>query len=114
VLRDERVDGRHAGDVDDGDFGAGIDQPLQQRLHHDLRAGAVERADHRQRNHAVPELDHRRRQLQPSPLLPAYDFLAGFLKRFHRLHGERVTISVIARLVGETWRSVSHHAAHAA
>ena len=31
MLRDQRVHGRHAGDVDDRDLGAGLDDPLQQR-----------------------------------------------------------------------------------
>ena len=55
VLRDQRVDGRHAGDVEDGDRRAGLDDALQQVLHHDLRARAVERADERQRQDAVPQ-----------------------------------------------------------
>ena len=42
---------------------------LQQVLHHDLRARAVERADQRQREDAVPELHDRRRQLEHLLLL---------------------------------------------
>ena len=34
---------------------AGLDDALQQELHHDLRARAVERADQWQREKAVPE-----------------------------------------------------------
>ena len=77
MLRHQRVDGRHAGDVDDGDLGAGVDDALQQVLHHHLRARAVERADQRQREDAVPELDDRRRQLQQFLLLARDDLLAG-------------------------------------
>ena len=54
----------HAGDVDDRDLRAGLHDALEQALHDDLGARAVQRADQRQRQHAVPELDHRRRQLQ--------------------------------------------------
>jgi hypothetical protein len=36
VLRHQRVDGRHAGDVDDGDLGARLDDALQQRFHDQL------------------------------------------------------------------------------
>jgi hypothetical protein len=39
------VDGWNAGYVDDGDLGASIDETLQQILHCDLGAFAVERAD---------------------------------------------------------------------
>jgi len=53
VLGDQGVDGRHAGDVDDGHAGAGLHDALQQRLHDDLRAGAVEGADERKSQHAI-------------------------------------------------------------
>ena len=49
---------------------AGLDDPLQQVLHHDLGAGAVERADQRQRQDAVPELDDRGGELEHFLLLP--------------------------------------------
>ena len=49
VLRRQRIDGRHAGDIDDGDFGAVIDDVLKKVFHHDLRARAVERSDDRDR-----------------------------------------------------------------
>ena len=81
VLRGERVDRRHAGDVDDGDRRAGVDDPLQQALHHDLRAGAVQRADQRQGQDALPQLDHRRGQLEHLLLLPHDHLLAGPLIR---------------------------------
>ena len=58
---------------------AGLDDALQQALHHDLRAGAVERADQRQREDAVPQLDDRRRKLQQLLLLTINDALAGLL-----------------------------------
>ena len=56
MLRDQRIDRRHAGDVDDGDLGTGSDDALQQAFHDDLGPRAVERADQRQRQDAVPEL----------------------------------------------------------
>src|SRR5690606_38278441 len=45
VLRGEGVDRGHAGDVDDGDVGVGLDDPLEQALHDGLGPGRVERAD---------------------------------------------------------------------
>ena len=79
VLRHQRIHRGHAGDVDDGDLGAGLHDPLQQALHHDLGARAVERADHRQRQDAVPQLDDRRRQLEHLLLLPGDDLLSRLL-----------------------------------
>ena len=55
---------------------SGLDDPLEQALHHDLRAGAVERADQRQREDAVPQLHDRRRELEQLLLLAADDLLA--------------------------------------
>jgi hypothetical protein len=48
VLRDQGIDGRHPGDVDDRDLRARCDNLLQQALHDGLRPGAVERPDQRQ------------------------------------------------------------------
>ncbi len=79
MLRDQRVDRRHAGDVDDRDGRAGADDGLQQALHHHLRAGAIERADERQCKDARPQLDDRRRQLQQLLLLAVDDFFAALL-----------------------------------
>ena len=90
MLRDERIDGRHAGDVDDRDFRARLDDPLEQALHHDLRARAVERADERQREDAIPEPDHRRRQLEQFLLLARDDLLARLLECFHREESELI------------------------
>ena len=81
MLRHQRVDGRHAGDVDDRDAGAGVDDLLEQALHHDLRPRAVERADQRQREDAVPELDDRRRELQHLLLLARDQLLAALSGR---------------------------------
>ena len=44
--------------------GAGVDQGLQQPLHHDLGAGRVQRADQRDGDDAVPQLDDRGGELQ--------------------------------------------------
>ena len=79
VLGHQRVHGRHAGDVEDGDVGARVDDPLQQALHDDLGAGAVQGADQRQGQDAVPQLDDRRGELQHLLLLALDDLLAGFL-----------------------------------
>ena len=57
---------------------------LQQRLHHDLRPGAVERADHRQRQDAVPQLDDRRGELEHLLLLARDHLLAAALEGRHR------------------------------
>src|SRR6187551_2671655 len=54
MLRDQGINGRHPGDIDNGDLRTCFDYPLQQRFHDDLRARAVECADHWQRKHAVP------------------------------------------------------------
>ena len=61
MLGDERVDGRHAGNVDDRDFGSGLDDPLEQALHDDLGARTVERAYERQREDSIPQPHDRRR-----------------------------------------------------
>ena len=58
MLGDLGVHGRHPGDVDDRVLGAGVDQGLEQLLHHDLRARGVEGADQRQADDAVPQLHH--------------------------------------------------------
>src|SRR5688572_11734028 len=47
VLRHERVDRGHPGDVENGVRGAGLDDLLEQVLHHGLGARAVEGSDHR-------------------------------------------------------------------
>ena len=70
VLRNQRVHGRHARDVDDGELRIRCHNCLQQALHHYLGARAVESADDGKRQDAVPKLDHRRRQLKEFLLLP--------------------------------------------
>ena len=69
---------------------AGVDDALQQALHHDLRAGAVERADERQRQDAVPQRDDRRRQLQQLLLLADDHLLASALVHLGRVEAEPV------------------------
>ena len=63
---------------------------LQQVLHDDLGARAVERADQRQRQDAVPQLDHGRGQLQHLLLLPADDLFAALLVDLGRVEPELV------------------------
>ena len=82
MLRRQRVDRRHAGDVDDGDFGAVVDDVLQQVLHHDLGALAVERADDRNGEHPIPQFHHRCRQFGNFTLLPQDDVFAALLEGF--------------------------------
>ena len=77
MLGHQGVDGGYAGDVDDGDAAPGLDDALEQALHHDLRARAVERADEGQREDTLPELDDRRGQLEHLLLLAGDDPLAG-------------------------------------
>src|SRR5262245_41441367 len=79
MLRDERVDGGYAGDIENGDRRASVDDALEETLHDDLRARAVERADQRQREDAFPQPHDRRRQLQHFLLLAEDDSLAGLL-----------------------------------
>ena len=79
MLGHQRVHRWNTGDVEDRDGAARLHDPLQQRLHHHLRACRVQGADHRQGEDAVPQFHHRRRQLQHVLLLPHDDFLAGAL-----------------------------------
>src|SRR2546423_4870293 len=90
VIRHLRVDGRHAGDVEDGDLGARLDDALKQALHHQLRAAAVERADQRQADDAIPDLHDGRRQLQHILLLLADDALALLDRRYEDERAEFV------------------------
>ena len=73
----------------------GLDDPLEQGLHDDLRAGAVERADQRQREDAVPELHDRRRELEQLLLLARDDLLAALLKDLGRVEAELVEQFVV-------------------
>ena len=77
VLGDLGVHRRDAGDVDDRVRRAGVDQRLQQPLHHHLGAGRVQRADQRHRDDAVPELHHRGGQLEQLLGLVGDQLLAG-------------------------------------
>ena len=45
VLGHQRIYNRHAGDIDNGEIGAGLHDRFEQILHHDLRPRAVQRAD---------------------------------------------------------------------
>ena len=78
-------------------LGAGLDDALQQALHHDLRARAVERADQRQREDAVPQLDDRRGQLEHLLLLAADDLFAALLVDLGRVAGRARSSSVRRR-----------------
>ena len=79
MLGHQGVDRRNARDVDDGDAGAGVDDPLEEILHDHLGAGAVERTDQRQGQDAVPQLHDRRGQLEHLLLLTVDELLAPFL-----------------------------------
>src|SRR5262249_50839514 len=79
MLCDERVNRRHACDVEDGDDRSGLHDALQKAFHYHLRALAIERADEREREDAVPQLDDRSGQLQHLLLLPSDDFLTALL-----------------------------------
>src|SRR2546423_953419 len=76
VVGDERVHRAHARDVEDGDGRAGLDDLLQERLHHHLRAARIERADDGERQDFVPDLDDGRREFEHVRALLAYDLLA--------------------------------------
>ncbi len=80
MLRRERIDRGHAGDVDDGDLGLAVHDRLQEIFHHHLRALAVERADQRQSENALPQFDDRGRQLGDLALLADDDFFTAFWK----------------------------------
>ena len=90
VLRHERVHGRDAGDVDDRNRRAGLDDALQQAFHDHLCACAVEGTDEREREDAVPQLDHRRGEFQHLLLLAVDDLFAAFLEDLHRVETELV------------------------
>ena len=67
----------------------GLDDALQQPLHDDLGALAVERTDQRQRQDALPQLHDRRGKLQQLLLL-AGDHLPRLLKTFHGMQADFV------------------------
>ena len=90
MLRRQGIDRGHAGDVEDGDLRAGFDDSLQQRLHRDLRARAVEGADHRKRQDPVPERHHRRREFEEILLLPPDQIFAALLVHLRREQCERI------------------------
>ena len=93
VLGDLGVDRRHAGDVDDRVRGAGVDQGLQQLLHHDLGAGRVQGADQRHGDDAVPQLDHRRGQLEQLLGLVGDHLLAGLRRSVSNVNRPRSSTS---------------------
>ncbi|PAV70342.1 hypothetical protein WR25_02883 [Diploscapter pachys] len=86
MLGDQGIDSRHTSDVDDGDFRTGVDDTLQQRLHHGLASLRIERADQRQGQHAIPQLDHRSGQLQQLFLLALDNRFAGLLEGADGVH----------------------------
>src|ERR1700677_425445 len=79
MLRSEGIDRGDAGDVNDRDLGAFVDNVLKEILHHDLRAFAIERADNGECKHALPQLDHRRRQFRDFAMLAKNDFFTALL-----------------------------------
>ena len=89
--------------------GAGLDDPLQQALHHDLRALAVERADERQRQNALPQLHDRRGQLEHLLLLAHDDVFAALLielrgEQAEPVEGQRGLPALPRRVLGP-WSS---------
>lgn len=90
MLSGQGVDCGDAGDVDDGDLGAGFDDALEERLHDGLGAGAVEGADDGEGEDAVPELDDGCGELEHLLLLAEDDGLAGLLVSFHNEQAEGV------------------------
>ncbi len=90
VLGDQGVDGRHAGDVDDGDGRTGVDDALQQRFHHHLGAGAVERADDRQGENPFSQADDGGRQFHHVFLLAGDNRLARLQEHVHRIEAQPV------------------------
>ena len=90
MLGDQRVDGGHAGDVDDGDLGFLVDDRLEQVLHNDAGAGAVERADQGQGENAVPETHDRGREFGDLIALPVNHLLAALEEPFHRVQPQLI------------------------
>src|SRR5262245_7815341 len=64
VLGYQAVNGRHPGDVDDGNLSAGLHDAIEQIFHHRLGALAIERADQRKENDPLPQLHYGRGKLQ--------------------------------------------------
>src|SRR6266542_6416974 len=96
VVRDVRVHGRDAGDVDDHDLRAvGADRP-QQLLGELARPLRIDHADDGENEQALAHLQHRRRQLPDRLLLLPDDALA----LLHEAHGHRVGDAVGRGLVG--------------
>jgi hypothetical protein len=82
MLRHQRIDSGYARNIDDGNFGAGFHNPLQQILHHHLCARAVERANQRQREDGIVQLHYRGGQFQHLFLLARDEIFAAFLETF--------------------------------
>src|SRR5262245_57227435 len=64
MLRYLCVDGRHPGDVYNGDLSSGLHDVVEQVLHHHLSTLAVEGADQRKQNDPVPKLHYGSGKLQ--------------------------------------------------
>src|SRR5688500_759652 len=90
VLRDERIDRRYSGDVNDCNRRARFHDALEQTFHHDLRTRAVERADHREREDPFPELYHGGRKLEHLLLLSYNDLFTRILERLDRQESKLV------------------------
>ena len=90
MLRHQRIDGWHPGNVDDRDLGARGDDPFKQILHDGLGAHTVEGADQRYRQDLIPELDDRRREFEQFFLLPPDNLLAVLLVDLERVQAKLV------------------------
>src|ERR1700745_735712 len=90
MLGDQRVNCRHAGDVDNREFGASLDDFLEQSFHHHARSGAVKGTDERQSQNTLPYLYDGSRQLEHLFLLAPDHFLTGLLVDLRRIKAELV------------------------
>src|SRR5204862_15278 len=79
-----------AGDVDARDAGARLHDHLEEVIHHDLRAGAAQRAEQRKHEDTVAQLHRVGRQLQNVLLLAQEDLFAALLIELGRVKPETV------------------------
>ena len=98
VLRHQRIHHRDAGDIDDGEIRARLDDRFQQILHHHLRSRAVQRSDQRQRQNVLPQPHHGSGKLQQFLLLARDHIFARLLECFRGEQPEFVDQSVACQI----------------
>ena len=90
MLGYHRVDGGHAGNVNDCHPRIRLHNRFQQRFHHYLGTRAVEGANQWKSENSFPEFHHRGREFQHVFLLPANYLFPGFQVRLGRIQPKAV------------------------